>query len=66
LRYAASDTIELNAGISYVDLGDGGDETSFGVAGFYDFSNAFALGLSGDWSSDVSIYTLTGRLYFGR
>ena len=66
LRYAASDRIELNAGISYVDLGDGGDETSFGVAGFYDFSNAFALGLSGDWSSDISIYTLTGRLYFGR
>ena len=66
LRFAASDTIELNAGVSYVDFGDGGDDTSFGVAGFYDFSNAFALGLSGDWSSDVSIYTLTGRLYFGR
>lgn len=66
LRFAASDTIELNAGITYVDLGDSGDDTGFGVAGFYDFSDAFALGLSGNWSSDVSVYALTGRLYFGR
>ncbi len=66
LRFAASDTIELNARIGYVDFGDGGDDTSFGVAGFYNFSDAFALGLSGNWSSDVSVYTLTGRLYFSR
>jgi len=66
LRFAASDTIELNAGISYVDLSDGGDDTAFGAAGIYNFSDAFALGLSGSWGSDVSVYALTGRLYFGR
>jgi opacity protein-like surface antigen len=66
LRFAASETIELNAGISYVDLSDGGDDTAFGVAALYNFSDAFALSLSGSWGSDVSIYALTGRLYFGR
>ncbi len=66
LRFAASDMIELNAGITYVDLGDGGDDTGFGLGGLYNFSDAFALGLSGNWTSDVSVYALTGRLYFGR
>ncbi len=66
LRFAASDTIELNARIGYVDFGDGGDDTSFGVAGFYNLSDGIALGHGGNWSSDVSVYTLTGRLYFGR
>ena len=66
LRFAASDTIELNAGISYVDLSDGGDDTAFGAAGIYNGRYAFALGLSGSWGSDVSVYALTGRLYFGR
>jgi opacity protein-like surface antigen len=66
LRFAASEMVELNAEISYVDLSDGGDDTAFGVAGYYNFSDGFALGLSGIWGSDVSVYALTGRLYFGR
>jgi len=66
LRFAASEEIELNAGISYVDFSDSGDDTSFGVGGLYSFTDAFALGLAAEWSDDVTSYTLTGRFYFGR
>lgn len=65
LRFAASESLELNAGINYVDLSDSGDDTSFSVGGLYDFSDLFALGLGGDWSDDASSYTLVGRFYFG-
>ncbi|MGB5335105.1 MAG: outer membrane beta-barrel protein [Woeseiaceae bacterium] len=66
LRFAASEALELNAGINYVDFSDSGSDTGFGVGGLYSFTDAFALGLSGDWSDDVSSYTLSGRFYFGR
>jgi Outer membrane protein beta-barrel domain len=65
LRFAASKALELDAGIDYVDYGDGGDDTAFGVGGLYSFSEAFAVGLAGSWSDDVSSYTVSGRFYFG-
>lgn len=65
LRFAASDVLELNAGIDYVDLSDSGDDTAFSLGGLYDFTDSFALGLGGSWSDDVSSYTLSGRFYFG-
>lgn len=66
LRFAASEELELNAGISYVDLSDSGDDTGFGVGGLYSFTDAFALGLSAAWSDDATSYALEGRFYFGR
>ncbi|MBT8082755.1 MAG: porin family protein [Gammaproteobacteria bacterium] len=66
LRFAASELLELNAGISYVDFSDSGNDTGFGIGGLYSFTDAFALGLSANWSDDVSSYTLGGRFYFGR
>lgn len=65
LRFAASDEIELNAAINYVDLSDSGDDTGFGLAGLYKFTDAFSLGLGGNWSDDSSSYSLSGRFYFG-
>ena len=65
LRFAASELLELNAGINYVDFSDSDGDTAFGVGGLYSFSDAFALGLAGNWSDDVSSYTLSGRFYFG-
>lgn len=65
LRFAASDLLELNAGINYVDFSDGGGDTGFGAGGLYSFTDAFSLGLSADWSDDASSYTLSGRFYFG-
>ena len=66
LRYAATDLLELDAGISHVDLGDGGSDTGFGVGGLYSFTDAFALGLSASWSDESTSFTVAGRFYFGR
>lgn len=65
LRFAATDQVELNAGIDYVDFGDGGDDTAFSIGGLYDFTDAFSLGLGASFGDDVSSYTLVGRFYFG-
>ena len=66
IRFAATPEVELNAGIDYVDYGSGDDDTGFSAGGFYNFSDAFALGLGGSWSDEISTYTLSGRFYFGR
>lgn len=66
LRYAATDVLELDAGISHVDLSDGGGDTGFGVGGLYSFTDAFELGLSASWSDETTSFTLAGRFYFGR
>jgi hypothetical protein len=66
MRYAANEDLELNAGIDFVDYGDGGDDTAVSIGGLYSFNDAFALGLGGSWSDDISSYTLSGRFYFGK
>ncbi len=66
MRFAASDQLEIDAGIDYVDLGDGGDETAFSLGALYNFTDAFSAGLGGSWSDDVSSYTLVGLFYFGK
>ena len=65
-RVAAGENIEWNAGVTYIDLGDGGDETAFGVGILYNFTNAFSVGFSGSWGEDTTSYTVSGRYYFGR
>jgi hypothetical protein len=65
MRFAATEQLELDAGIDYVDLGES-DGTSFGVGGLYSFTNAFALGLGGSWGDDASAYSVSGRFYFGK
>ncbi len=66
MRFAASKELEVNAGIDYVDFGDGGDDTGISAGALYNFSDAFALGFGGSWSDDASSFTLSGRFYFGR
>lgn len=66
LRFAANEQLELNAGLDYVDLSDSGDDTAFNAAALYNFNEVFSVTLRGDWTDDVSTYTLGGRFYFGR
>ena len=66
LRFAASQDLELNAGIAYVDYGDADDDTGFYAGALWKFTDAFALGLAGSWGDDISAYTLSGRVYFGK
>ena len=66
LRFAASEELEVEASIDYVDFGGGGDDTGFSLGALYNFSDSFALGLGGNWTDDASAYTLSGRVYFDR
>lgn len=66
VRFAATSEVELNAGIGYVDLGDGGDDTTLSVGALYNFTDAFTAGIGGNFGDDVSSIALIGRLYFGR
>lgn len=65
MRFAASEELEIDASIDYVDFGSGGDDTAFTLGGFYSFSDAFALGLGASWASDTTAYNVNGRFYFG-
>ena len=68
LRYAMSESIEVNAGVSYADRGDLEpviDETLLNLGVLYNFNDTFSAGVSGEWGDDMSTYTLGGRFYFG-
>ena len=65
-RLRAGNQIELSAAVNYVDYNDFGDDTGIEVGVLYDFYNSWALGLFGEWSDDVSGFTITGRYYFGQ
>ena len=64
MRFQASEQIEFNGGINYVEMDEGGSDTGFGVAVLYGFTENFDMGLSGDWADDVSAFGISGRLYF--
>lgn len=65
VRGMVSEQVELSGSIGYVDLSDSGDNTSFGAAALYSFTDAFALGFVVDLDDDVTAYGLVGRFYFG-
>ena len=66
MRFAATEQLELEGAIKYVDLNDTGDETALILGGLYSFTPAFAAGLFGEWGDDVTAYTLLGRFYWGQ
>lgn len=66
LRGMVTRQLELHGDVSYLDLGDSGDNTSFGAGFLYHFTESLAAGLSGAWSDDVNSYVLSGRVSFGR
>ena len=57
------DGLGLRAGVR-VGANDSGNETTFDAGFLLNLSNAFAVGVSGAWDDDVSIWSLDGRLYF--
>jgi hypothetical protein len=64
LRFAASDVLELNAGIKLYNFDN--NDTGFALAALYDVNEQFSVGVSGDWTDDISTFSLVGRMYFGR
>jgi len=58
--------LELNAGISYSDLGgDDGDDTSVGIGAVYNFTHMFAVTAGAGFADDTQDVSLGVRLYFG-
>ena len=64
MRFQANEQVEINGGINYVEMDEGGGDTGFGLGVLYGFTENFDLGLAGDWSDDVSAYSISGRFYF--
>lgn len=53
--------VELEGGVAYTDLDDSGDDTSLVLAGRYYFTDNWALGLSGEFGDDVTVWGLNLR-----
>lgn len=64
IRSFVTDSVELQGSLSYVDLGDGLDGTSFGAGAWYHFTDAFALGVIADFEDDASAWGVSGRFFF--
>jgi len=63
VRSNVTERIELQGTLSLVDLGDGGDSTSFGGAAWYAFES-FSLGVSAEIDDDVTSLGIGGRFFF--
>ena len=63
LRSMVSNEFELNGGISYIDLGNGADDTLFHVGAVYSLNPSFAV--IGDFSvgDDITTFMIGGRFY---
>ena len=66
MRANVTSLIEVNGGITYVDLTDGGDDTGFGGGVLFNLTDSLSLGLAAELGDDVSEYSATARWYFGK
>lgn len=65
LRSRVIDQLELEGSVNYVDLSDSGDDTSFGAAARWYFTERFAFGVEGDFGDDATVWGLGVRWNFG-
>lgn len=64
LRIAATDMIEINAGIEYVNLDDSDDNTALTGAALFNLTERFTVGLVASFDDDVTQVGVAGRVYF--
>jgi len=64
LRIAATDLVEINAGIEYVDIDVIGENTVLTGAALFNLTERISIGVTGRFDDDVTLYSLAGRLYF--
>lgn len=65
IRSFVTDKLELEGVISYVDLSDAGDDTSFGIGARWYFTPRFAVGAEAVLSDDANSYGIGVRWNFG-
>ena len=66
MRARPVEPLELEGAITYVDLSDSGDDTSFGVAARWFFTDNLALGVEGEFADDANTYGVGFRWAFGK
>jgi hypothetical protein len=64
IRARPIEPLELEGVLNYVDLSDSGDDTSLGLAARWFVTDAFALGIEGDFDDDAETYGIGFRLQF--
>jgi hypothetical protein len=64
LRGMLSDSVELTGSVSYVDLGDGADDTTVGAGLLYSFTDNVAVGIFIDADDDATAYGGGIRVYW--
>lgn len=67
VRTWVADSLELNAGLDYIDLGgEDGDDVAVRAGLMYNLTSNVAIGLNGAWTDDPdsAIYALGVRFYF--
>ena len=64
VRVEATNLVELNGAIRYVDFSDSGDDAAFDAAVLFNLTESFTIGLNGTFDDDVNTYRLAGRYYF--
>ena len=64
MRYWVAPGFELNGGVNYVDIGNGGD-TAFLFGALYSFVPAIAGGLGASFTDEAYSFSVFGRWYFG-
>ena len=64
LRAQVSELVELNGGVSYIDLNDVGDDTVFSLGALFNVTETIALGIGGSFSDDADGYSAGVRFYF--
>ncbi len=65
-RFSATSLIEINAGLTYRDLSNSGDDTGIGGGVLFNLTDSLSLGLAAQWDDDVSEYSASARWYFGK
>jgi hypothetical protein len=64
VRARVIEQLELEGSVNYADWSKGGDDTWFGLAGRWHFSNQLSAGLSAAFGDDAKTYGLNARWTF--
>ena len=65
IRAMASQNLELAAALQYIELSDGGNDTTVRGDAWYNFTPNFAVGLNIGAGDDLLRYGIGARIYFG-
>jgi hypothetical protein len=60
-RFGLTESFQVDAGVSYIDLSDGGDDTSYSITARYYFTPAWAIGAGYTSGDDTDAVTVSVR-----